>query len=257
MHRAPSPGGRRRSPRPGQAVAPGGHPEVRAAYVDGERWAESGLLEGGPPGRGGDLRRGAARWAAARVVPPPGSGRRRRRPSAEASGGANSSAERQAGCAARCTWTASSTAVDRLHGDTGVEELRSLRWGSGRGWEEATEAGTVIASRQTPLANCMERSGSGRGRDPDRGSGLPEGRKTGPARTWYSSGSAQSEGRFDGGARRGRWIYRERTALNEAWSGLYEDDVRVAPLSIRPRLRAPERPVPHRQRGTRPRGSRA
>ena len=58
-----------------------------------------------------------------------------------------------------------------------------------------------------------------------------EGRKTGPARTWYSSGSAQSEGRFEGGARHGRWIYwRKDGALNEAWSGLYEDDVRVAPL---------------------------
>lgn len=121
-----------------------------------------------------------------------------------------------------------------FHGDTGVSKsYGSFEMGQRVGvWEEATEAGTVIASRQYAAG---ELHGTTRIWAADgtliEEAVYAEGRKTGPARTWYSSGSAQSEGRFDGGARRGRWIYwRKDGALNEAWSGLYEDDVRVAPL---------------------------
>lgn len=121
-----------------------------------------------------------------------------------------------------------------FHGDSGVaKSYGSFEMGQRVGrWEEATEAGTVVASREYAAG---ELHGTTRIWAVDgvliEEAVYHEGRKTGPARTWYSSGSAQSEGRFEGGARHGRWIYwRKDGALNEAWSGLYEDDVRVAPL---------------------------
>ena len=59
-----------------------------------------------------------------------------------------------------------------------------------------------------------------------------EGEKTGPARTWYADGTPRSEGRYEDGAREGRWLYwRGDGELNEAWSGVYSGDRRVAPLA--------------------------
>ena len=121
-----------------------------------------------------------------------------------------------------------------FHGDTGIPKSYG-RFETGQRvgvWEEATEAGTVIASREYAAGELH-----GRTRIWAVDGTLieeavyAEGRKTGPARTWYSSGAAQSEGRFEEGARAGRWIYwRKDGSVNEAWSGLYEDDVRIAPL---------------------------
>ena len=167
---------------------------------------------------------------------PPGSGRRRRSTSAGKRQGERKLFTRS-GRLMRSEMYVDGELHGRwidFHGDTGVSKsYGSFEMGQRVGvWEEATEAAQVIASRQYAAG---ELHGTTRIWAADgtliEEAVYAEGRKTGPARTWYSSGSAQSEGRFDGGARRGRWIYwRKDGALNEAWSGLYEDDVRVAPL---------------------------
>lgn len=121
-----------------------------------------------------------------------------------------------------------------FHGDSGVPKTYgSFERGQRVGvWEEATPEGKVVASREfaagvphgqtriwTPQGTLIEEVV------------YVEGRKTGPARTWYSEGTPQSEGRFEDGARQGRWVYwRKDETLNDGWSGLYEDDVRTAPL---------------------------
>lgn len=121
-----------------------------------------------------------------------------------------------------------------FHGDSGkAKSYGSFEMGKRVGlWEEATEAGTIVASREY---SAGELHGRTRIWAPD-GTLIEEtvhagGRKTGPARTWYSTGAPQSEGHFQEGARQGRWIYwRKDGSLNEAWSGRYEDDVRIEPL---------------------------
>lgn len=99
-------------------------------------------------------------------------------------------------------------------------------------WEEGTPEGKVVASREfkagvphgqtriwTPEGTLIEEAV------------YAEGRKTGPAKTWYATGERQSEGAFADGARTGAWTYwRVDGSINEAWSGLYEDDVRTAAL---------------------------
>lgn len=58
-----------------------------------------------------------------------------------------------------------------------------------------------------------------------------EGQKTGPSLSWYADGTPQSEGRLENGRRIGRWTYwKSDGALNERWSGVFEDDERVSPL---------------------------
>ncbi|MEM6672829.1 MAG: hypothetical protein AAF726_08280 [Planctomycetota bacterium] len=58
-----------------------------------------------------------------------------------------------------------------------------------------------------------------------------EGERTGPSQTWYADGSPQSSGRLENGRRDGRWTYwKEDGSINERWSGVYEEDLRVAPL---------------------------
>ena len=58
-----------------------------------------------------------------------------------------------------------------------------------------------------------------------------DGQKTGPSRTWFADGTPQSEGRLENGRRVGRWTYwKSDGSLNDRWSGLYEDDRRVASL---------------------------
>ena len=121
-----------------------------------------------------------------------------------------------------------------FHGDTGIpKSYGRFEMGQRVGvWEEATEAGAVVASREYAAG---EPHGRSRIWAPEgtliEEAVFADGRKTGPARTWYASGAAQSEGRFREGARQGRWIYwRKDGSLNEAWSGLYEDDVRIEPL---------------------------
>jgi len=59
-----------------------------------------------------------------------------------------------------------------------------------------------------------------------------EGQKTGPSISWYADGTPQSEGQLENGRRIGRWTYwKSDGALNERWSGVFEDDERVAPLA--------------------------
>lgn len=56
-----------------------------------------------------------------------------------------------------------------------------------------------------------------------------DGEPDGLSRAWYPSGQLQQEGRVRAGKREGRWSYwRLDGTLNEAWSGIYEDDVKVA-----------------------------
>jgi antitoxin component YwqK of YwqJK toxin-antitoxin module len=58
-----------------------------------------------------------------------------------------------------------------------------------------------------------------------------EGQKTGPSLSWYADGTPQSEGRLENGRRIGRWTYwKSDGALNERWSGVFDDDERVSPL---------------------------
>ncbi|MEM9382825.1 MAG: hypothetical protein AAGB93_22925, partial [Planctomycetota bacterium] len=58
-----------------------------------------------------------------------------------------------------------------------------------------------------------------------------DGRKTGPSRTWFADGTPQSQGLLEDGRRVGRWTYwKSDGSLNDRWSGLYEDDRRVAAL---------------------------
>ncbi|MEC7231695.1 MAG: hypothetical protein VXW31_02020, partial [Planctomycetota bacterium] len=121
-----------------------------------------------------------------------------------------------------------------FHGDTGIPKSYG-RFEMGRRvgvWEEATEDGAVVASREYAAG---EPHGRSRIWSPEgtliEEAVFADGRKTGPAQTWYASGAHQSEGRFQEGARQGRWLYwRKDGSLNEAWSGLYEDDVRIEPL---------------------------
>ena len=70
------------------------------------------------------------------------------------------------------------------------------------------------------------------------------GERTGPSLTWYSDGTPQSSGELENGRRIGRWTYwKSDGALNERWSGVFEDDERVAPLEPDPDpSRPPERP---------------
>ncbi len=72
-----------------------------------------------------------------------------------------------------------------------------------------------------------------------------EGQKSGRSSTWYADGGPQSAGELENGRRIGRWTYwKSDGALNERWSGMFEDDERVGPLEpasdgSRPPLKAP------------------
>lgn len=70
-----------------------------------------------------------------------------------------------------------------------------------------------------------------------------DGEKTGPSLTWYADGTPQSAGELENGRRIGRWTYwKSDGALNERWSGVFEDDQRVAPLEPEPgESRPPEK----------------
>lgn len=100
-------------------------------------------------------------------------------------------------------------------------------------WREGTPEGRIVGERNY-------RSGrlDGEVRRWTPGGTLVEvtrfdgGEKTGPSRAWYEDGTPRSEGRYEDGAREGRWLYwRENGGLNDAWSGEYSGDRRVAPLS--------------------------
>lgn len=100
-------------------------------------------------------------------------------------------------------------------------------------WEEGTPAGQVVASREfaAGVPHGRTRIWTADGTLIEE-SVFAEGRKTGPAKTWYSTGEKQSEGAFTDGARTGTWTYwRVDGSINEAWSGLYKDDVRTGPLA--------------------------
>lgn len=57
------------------------------------------------------------------------------------------------------------------------------------------------------------------------------GEKSGSSQTWYADGQVQSQGRLDRGRRVGPWSYwKQDGSLNERWTGIYDDDVRVGPL---------------------------
>ena len=56
--------------------------------------------------------------------------------------------------------------------------------------------------------------------------------QTGLRRTWYDDGTLQSEGTLEDGLRTGYWLYQRASgAINELWSGEYEEDQRVGPGS--------------------------
>ena len=62
-----------------------------------------------------------------------------------------------------------------------------------------------------------------------------EGQKSGQSMTWYADGGPQSTGELENGRRIGRWTYwKSDGALNERWSGVFEDDERVGPLEPEP-----------------------
>ena len=72
-----------------------------------------------------------------------------------------------------------------------------------------------------------------------------DGEKTGRSASWYADGSPQSEGELENGRRIGRWTYwKSDGALNERWSGVFEDDERVAPLEPEPGSPRPPRRAP-------------
>ena len=134
-------------------------------YVDGERDGLSrGLLEGGPPGRGGDLRRGAARWAAARVVrlrgAEGGGGVRPR----EASGGKLFTRSGDADAQRDVRGRRAPRPLDRLpRRHRCLEELRQLRDGAASRGLGRRRRRPARSSRRgsTPLASCTEGPGSG------------------------------------------------------------------------------------------------
>lgn len=103
-------------------------------------------------------------------------------------------------------------------------------------WQTGSPSGALLESREyddgmmhgeaklwAPTGELIERS------EYDRG------RQTGRSQTWYVSGTRQSDGELVDGARTGAWVYwRQDGSVNDTWSGIYENDLRVGPLEERP-----------------------
>ncbi|MEM6676074.1 MAG: hypothetical protein AAF726_24710 [Planctomycetota bacterium] len=99
-------------------------------------------------------------------------------------------------------------------------------------WQRGSASGVVLATVQYEAGVLQGEARTWS----DNGNLIEEcvyedGQKTGPSRTWFADGTPQSEGRLENGRRVGRWTYwKSDGSLNDRWSGLYEDDRRVASL---------------------------
>ncbi len=109
-------------------------------------------------------------------------------------------------------------------------------------WQTGSPAGVLLESQEykdgvmhgearvwAPNGELIERSH------------YDSGRQTGPSSTWYGTGLPQSEGELVDGARTGPWVYwREDGSVNDTWSGIYENDLRIQPLEKDPAPKAPK-----------------